>query len=95
MISFLRGEFTKYFSRVIVEEQGLYTLLLLSRNEEEYIVCISRGSEYIYGKIARADTMPWLDCRELEYDPRGLYVFARDPREFVEKTLVKMEKYRL
>jgi len=53
------------------------------------------GDKYIYGKVARTDAMPWLDCRELEYDPRGLYVFARDPREFVEKTLVKMEKYRL
>jgi len=95
MISSLREEFSKYFSRVIVEEQGPYTLLLLSRNEEEYIVCISRGDEYIYSKIARADTVSWLDCRELEYDPRGLYVFARDPREFIEKTLAKMEKYHL
>ncbi|ACL10610.1 hypothetical protein DKAM_0284 [Desulfurococcus amylolyticus 1221n] len=90
----VRDELAKYFSKVIYEEQGHYMFFLLSSGQHEYVLCMDKASQFMYGKIVRLDNTAFLNCRELEYEPRGLYVFARNPSELVGKILSKLGSYK-
>ncbi|ADV64976.1 hypothetical protein [Desulfurococcus mucosus] len=91
----LHEELSKYFSRVVSEEQGPYVFFLVSGRDAEYVICVRKAEEYLYGKVVKADKVSGFNCREIEYEPHGLYVFAKEPGGLAEKILLKLGQYNL
>lgn len=82
--------FSNRFGKAIAEEQGYFTSMLVTINNDEFIICFPRSlQEYVYGKIIPLKKTSYLDCDRILLDPRGLFVFAKTPEEFVDKTYAK------
>ncbi len=82
--------YSNRFGKAISEDQGYFTSMLITINNEEFLICLPRSLyEYIYGKIISLKNTSFLDCNRILLDPRGLFIFARSPEEFVEKTYAK------
>ncbi len=81
------------FGKVISEDQGyFYSVIVYKGKEPTYILCINkRTNRAIHGKVALFDKISSLNCEELLYDPNGLYLFARNTEEFVNKLLEKIK----
>ncbi|MCY0867687.1 MAG: hypothetical protein OWQ48_00425 [Desulfurococcus sp.] len=89
----VRKELEKFFERVISEDQGSHILFIASIASRKYILCLpkTRG-EHVYGKLVRADAASSFDCKEIEYEPRGLYIFAKSIQELAAKVHSKLEQ---
>ncbi len=94
VVASIAEKLRKKFSKVVQENQGIFTLLLLYEGKEPKIVlCIrNKPKPYIYGKIHPTDKVSSLDCERLLFEPHGLYIFAKTIDEFIEKVLVKSER---
>ncbi len=66
-------------------------MCIVKHKGQEYLLCISKTGIVPYAKIARADRVTTLDCRMLEYDPRGLYVFADNLESLARRIREKIE----
>ncbi len=92
MLNQVIGEIKKSFSKVIREDQGNFTLLtLFIDNEPKYVLCLTIGDEYIYGKVVSLEKVFTVSCHEILYFPHGLYIFARSVEEFSSKLLEKVK----
>jgi len=82
----------KVFEKVLVEDEGrFYLVTIYSGGKPEYVLCLPRTAEYLYGKVDLVERAQTLRCLDLLYSPTGLYVFAKDTSEFLEKLKEKME----
>ncbi len=89
----IRNVLSKYFDKILCENQGKYIMCLARYAEEDYILCISLTGKAPYAKIMKADKVSTMECRMLEYDPRGLYAFGENIEVLAKKILEKTEAY--
>jgi hypothetical protein len=87
------GRVRNRFGKAIGEDQGyFYSIVIYEGKEPTYVLCINkRTNRVIYGKIALFNKVSSLNCDELLYDPNGLYLFAKNPEEFLNKLLEKIK----
>jgi len=78
-------------NRVLSERQDSYTLVVVSIDNRDVVLCLSKGhyTSTYYVKLALTDDLNSLDCVELEYSPQGLYVFSEDPVSLAENAIKK------
>ncbi len=83
----------KIFGKVLVEDQGSNSLFTIYvEDQPRYILCVSRESdEFFYGKVVDYDKISGFSCIDIYYSPYGLYIFARNVNEFIEKFLEKIK----
>lgn len=73
--------------RAVSEPQGSYVLITGEVEDGlRVVICATKG----YAKILLYENAPSLDCKELEYEPLGLYAFSEDPDELAKKVLSKV-----
>ncbi len=76
----------------IIEPQGFEDcyLFIVEIGDDVYLIGSWRGKNSLYAKIIPATSAPtrW-DCRSLEYNPVGLYVFAENPQELARNIAKK------
>ncbi|NPA98005.1 MAG: hypothetical protein GXO43_01365 [Crenarchaeota archaeon] len=82
---------SNYFEKTLCEDQIKHVMCVVRHKGIEYLLCISKTGIVPYAKIIRADKVATLDCEMIEYDPRGLYVFADDLESLARRTLEKIE----
>lgn len=92
LIRDLVDKLSRFFSKVLYEKELEYYMFTLFRNSEpEFILCIdSIASNYIYGKIVSSNKVSFINCYEATYMPYGLFIFARNTDEFVDKLVSKL-----
>jgi len=78
-------------SRVLVERQRDYLLVLFNVDSKEITLCFRKGqyTSVYYAKLALTSDLLSLDCTELEYSPHGLYVFSENPVNLAESVIKK------
>jgi len=93
LINQLVAELSKRFAKVVQEQQGrMWMLTLYDSGEPKYVLCLSTGMEgYVYGKLTLLEKTTTLNCVDALYSPLGLYIFAENPLEFVEKLRSKLK----
>ena len=87
----IRTVLSKYFDKILCEDQGRYIMCIARYAGEDYVLCISLTGKAPYAKIMKADKVPAMECRMLEYDPRGLYAFGENIEVLAKKILKKTE----
>lgn len=86
MSSGLVGALKQAFRKSFHEVQGSYILVTGELDEgSRIVVCATDG----YAKVVLYEDVLSLDCREIEYEPHGLYAFSEDPEELVKKVVLK------
>jgi hypothetical protein len=83
---------SKNLDRITRENQGSYLLILGEVKGKKIAICTKKGEHSIYAKITLEELLSSLDCREVEYNPHGLYVFAETEEELAEKTISKITR---
>lgn len=93
MVKELINKLNQYFSKVLYErEREFYVFTLFRNSEKTYLLCVDRTTdEYIYGKITSLSSLTIIDCWESLYNPYGLFIFAKDLDEFVNKLINKID----
>ncbi len=94
LISELVNRLNKFFNKVLYEKQIEHYMIALFRNDKlEYTLCIDKNiDEYFYGKIVSINKTSLIDCLEILYNPYGLFIFARNIDEFIDKLMKKIKK---
>ncbi len=87
----IRTVLSKHFDKILCEDQGKYIMCIARYADEDYILCISLTGKAPYAKIMKADKVSTMECRMLEYDPRGLYAFGENIAVLAKKILEKIE----
>ncbi len=87
----IRTVLSKYFDKILCEDQGKYIMCIARYADEDYILCISLIGKAPYAKIMKADKVSTMECRMLEYDPRGLYAFGENIVVLAKKIYEKIE----
>lgn len=76
--------------KVISEHERDYLLILTNVKEKNVVICFREGNWGYYTKIVLEKNLSFINCMEAEYSPTGLYAFAQDIDELVEKTYSKI-----
>lgn len=77
---------TKY-EKVLVDDQiDSFLLTIYEEGSPRYILCIPKNIDRtLYAKIESIDKVNILECSDFLYSPQGIYLFAKDQEEFIEK----------
>ncbi|GEM_PF-3186370 len=82
----------KVFKKVLIERTSDYTSIIALMDDGEGIVlCIWDRRTHVYAKISSLSKTTFLECRDLLLQPYGLFIFARDKVEFMEKLRNKLK----
>lgn len=79
-----------------VYENPICTLFLVVYNENQYLVAVVKGERSIYSKVVPADTLIeiyWKCEYVIYYTPQGLYAFADNINDLVNKVIRIVKKY--
>jgi len=93
MINDILNELKKLYDRILYEKQNShYYITIFHGDKPKYTLCIySSLNNYVYGKIIDFNISSAFNCLDILYDPRGLFIFARNPEEFIDKLVKKIE----
>jgi len=93
LINDILNKLRKLYDRILFEKQdSYYYVTIFHEGKPNYILCIySSLNKYVYGKIIDFSISSGFNCLDILYDPRGLFIFARDPGEFIDKLVKKIE----
>lgn len=79
----------------VVDESSHCVVFLVVRNCNQYLVAVFRGTNSWYSKVVPAHMVfePYWKCYYLQYSPEGLYSFAENVSDLVDKVIRVLEKY--
>lgn len=79
----------------VVDESSHCVVFLVVRDYNQYLVAIFRGASSWYSKVVPAHIVfePYWKCHYLQYSPEGLYSFAENVSDLVDKVARVLEKY--
>lgn len=82
----VKKSLNKLFERIYIEETGEYTSIIALKNKNiGIILCIWDKEHYLLAKIGNLSTTVLLECNDFIVQPYGLFLFARNIHEFIEK----------
>ncbi|MEM4694447.1 MAG: hypothetical protein QXD67_00710 [Ignisphaera sp.] len=79
----------------VIEERAKCILFLALYNDVQYLIAVINGDYSIYSKVVPADLLieTYWNCNYVLYTPQGLYVFAKNVEELVNKIITIVMKY--
>ncbi|MEM1541557.1 MAG: hypothetical protein QW101_01800 [Ignisphaera sp.] len=93
---YIRTLLEKSFKKVYVIEEGARCILFLAlHNNAQYLITVINGDYSIYSKVVPADLLieTYWNCNYVLYTPQGLYAFAKNVEELINKIIAIVMKY--
>ena len=92
LYGYIREFLNKSFKKVYIDRTKDYiSIIALNDNSDGIMLCVWDREDYILGKIGNISKIIILDCNDLLMQPYGLFLFARNLHEFLEKLKEKIK----
>ncbi len=88
----IKESLNELFKKIYVDKTSDYTSILALKDDSSGIIlCIWDKEDYIFAKLGSLSTTILLNCNDFVIQPYGLFLFARDIHEFIEKLRSKIK----